>query len=54
MDEIMEVELTSKQQLTDQVAVTVLSGIAGILTTKVVEKSYKFAMTAYRARKATA
>ena len=54
MDETMEVELSSKQQLTDQVAVTVLSGIAGIVTTKLVEKGYKFAITAYRVRKAAA
>lgn len=54
MDETMEVELSGRQQLTDQVAVTVLSGIAGIAVTKLVEKSYKFAITAYRLRKAAA
>lgn len=54
MDETMEVELTSKQQMADQVAVTVLSGIAGLVVTKLVDKGYKFAITAYRVRKATA
>jgi len=54
MEETMEVALTNKQQLTDQVAVTVLSGLAGIVVHKAVEKGYKFAITAYRARKAAA
>jgi hypothetical protein len=54
MDETTSVELTHKQQLTDQVAVTVLAGLAGLLTTKGVEKGYKFVMAAYRLRKAAA
>lgn len=54
MDETIEVELTNKQQLSDQVAVTVLSGLAGIVVTKLVEKGYKFAIMTYRLRKAAA
>ena len=54
MDDNVEIVLSSKQQLTDQVAVTVLGGIAALFTHKLVEKGYKAAITAYRVKKATA
>lgn len=54
MDETIELELSNKQQIFDQVSVTVLSGLAGLVTSKLVEKGYRFAVTTYRLRKAAA
>lgn len=54
MNETMEVDLTNKQVIADQLAVTVVSGIAGLVAGKLAEKAYRFAITAYRLRKTTA
>lgn len=54
MDETMEIELTSKQQFADQLAVTVLGGIAGLLASKAVAKGYNTVLTMYRLKKAAA
>lgn len=54
MNETTEIQLTNKQVMADQVVVTVLSGIAGLAASKLVEKTYKFAVTAYRVKKASA
>lgn len=54
MEDTVQIELTPRQQVTDQVAVTVLGGLAGLFASKVVERGYKAAVTAYRIKRATA
>lgn len=51
MDETMELDLTTKQVMTDQVAVTVLGALAGLLASTAVKKGYTVAITAYRLKK---
>ena len=54
MEDELELVLSTKQQTADQIAVTVLGGLAGLAASKLVERGYKGAMTAYRIKKATA
>ncbi len=52
MNETPEVVvLTEKQQIVDQLVVAVLSGIASVLTTKLVDKSYRSVVANYRLKK---
>ncbi len=54
MEENTEIVLSPRQQVVDQVAVTVLGGLAGLFASKMVDRGYKAAVTAYRLRRATA
>ena len=54
MEETQELVLSVKQQTADQIAVTVLGGLAGLAASKMVERGYKAAITAYRIKKAAA
>ncbi len=55
MNETTEVVVTTeKQQIIDQLVVAVLSGIASVLTTKLVDKSYRSAVANYRLNRKTA
>jgi hypothetical protein len=53
MDEQTEVVVV-KPTLDEQIVVTVVSGLAGIVTHKLVTQGYRFAKAAYLARKAAA
>lgn len=55
MNETTEVEVVCpKPTLDEQIVVTVLSGLAGVATHKLIEKGYRFAKATYLARKAAA
>lgn len=54
MEETNEVAVVETEKFPDQIAVTVLGGLAGLLANKVVEKVYRSAMKTYRLRKAAA
>lgn len=54
MEDKIELSLTTKEQAFDQIAVTILSALAGLAAGKMAERGYKAAAAAYRIKKATA
>ncbi len=48
MSEYDDLVLTDKQVTSDQVVVTVLGALAGLMAGKLVERTYKMGITSYR------